>query len=334
MHLSRTEENVAGIDALAASLVGPGGGRVGVEAVLADLDRRARRTWAPGLAVRRALTWDAADRRDPVWWPQGITTSEDTGVDRPVLAVSWYAKDEQGARVSFLDLERRRYRHVLLVEPTLVDGVPGVQPVRVHAGGLVWHGDHLHVAATGRGFLTFRLDDLLRVPDGATLSSYGYRYLLPLRFAYRAAADEGVERLRYSFISLDRSGETPALVAGEYGSAAQTRRFAHFATDPATGLLAAGDDGVSHPALLGEHGTARAQGVVVARGVYHVTSSHGPWLPGTVHVGRPGDFRAHRLATPMGPEDLAWWRATDLLWSVSEHPRRRWVFAMPRSLFA
>ena len=38
---------------------------------------RARRTLAPGRAVHRALTWDAADRRDPRWWPQGISTSAD-----------------------------------------------------------------------------------------------------------------------------------------------------------------------------------------------------------------------------------------------------------------
>ena len=48
------------------------------------------------------------------------------------------------------------------------------------------------------------------------------------------------------------------------------------------------------------------------------------------HVGRPGTFRAHRWATPMGPEDLLWWPETGALWSVTEHPRRRWVFAMDR----
>ena len=32
-----------------------------------------------------------------------------------------------------------------------------------------------------------------------------------------------------------------------------------------------------------------------------------------------------------GPEDIVYWPETDLLWSVSEHPGRRWVFAMNRS---
>ena len=52
-----------------------------------------------------------------------------------------------------------------------------------------------------------------------------------------------------------------------------------------------------------------------------------------MYVGTPGDFPTHRWATPMGPEDIAYWPSTDLLWSVSEHPRRRWVFSMKRSFF-
>jgi hypothetical protein len=53
-------------------------------------------------------------------------------------------------------------------------------------------------------------------------------------------------------------------------------------------------------------------------------------MPGSVYVGRPGAFTRHRWAAPMGPEDIAYWPSADLLWSLSEHPRRRWVFAIPR----
>ena len=128
IQLVRTSENVEEIDALATRL----GGRVGLEAVLDDLDRRGRRTLAPGRKVHRAWTWDRHDRRDPQWWPQGVTTSADASdteeiAGRSVVAVAWYAKalpgDEhgQGSRVSFLDLATRRYRHVLLVVPRLQD---------------------------------------------------------------------------------------------------------------------------------------------------------------------------------------------------------------------
>ena len=50
-------------------------------------------------------------------------------------------------------------------------------------------------------------------------------------------------------------------------------------------------------------------------------------------VGEPGAFRHHKWAAPMGPEDISWDHDSDLLWSVTEHPRRRWVYAMRRSWF-
>lgn len=329
VHLVRTDENVDEIEALAARL----GGRVGLPALLGDLNRRARRTLAPGRAVHRAYTWDARDRRDPDWWPQGVSTSADADSPAPLVVVSWYAKHGQGSRLSFLDLAKRRYRHVLLVEPVLRDdGTPGVKPLKVHAGGIVWHGPYLHIAATSRGFVTCRVDDLLRVPDPGLVDTFGHRYVLPARFAYRAHADDGLERLRYSFLSLDQDADPPQLVVGEYGGRKQTRRLARFAVDPATKFLAE-QERVSRPLALEEDGVVRAQGAAIAAGRFYVTSSHGPWTPGSIHVGRPGDFRTHRWATPMGPEDIAWERGADLLWSVTEHPRRRWVFSMRRSWF-
>lgn len=334
LHLRRTAENVDEIDALAARL----GGRVPLEAFVGDLDRRARRTWAPGRAVRRAWTWDAADRRDPVWWPQGISTAtdadvEDLGGSRDLVVVSWYSK-QGGSRLTFLDTRRRRYRHVLLVRPVVRDGVAGVEPLEVHAGGLVWHGPYVHVAATARGIVTCRVDDLMRLPaDGGLGAGTGdHRYVLPVRFAYRAETGEGVERLRYSFLSLDSDADPPALVVGEYGNAKQTRRLARFPVDPTTRFLTE-EDGLARPLDLDDGGVARAQGAVVAAGRWYVTTSHGPRVPGSVHVGRPGAFRRHRWAAPMGPEDIAWDPDSDLLWSVTEHPRRRWVYAMPRTWF-
>lgn len=338
VYLERTEENLAEIDALASTL----GGRVGLRAVLADLNRRASRTLAPGWAVHRAYTWDAADRRDQRWWPQGISTSADaSGIEggeavegRRLVVVSWYAKDGQGSRVTVLDLDSRRYRHVLLVEPVQRAGRVVLKPLVAHVGGLVWHGPYLHLAATARGMHTCHIDDLLRVPNAGLVETFGYRYVLPVRFSYRAGAATGLERLRYSFLSIDRGATPPELVAGEYGSRTRTRRLARFSIDPTTGLLAVGEDGASRPLALDEDGVTRAQGAALAAGRWYVTASTGPWVPGSVYVGRPGAFRRYRWATPMGPEDLTWWPSTDLLWSVTEHPRRRWVYAMKRSRFA
>ena len=339
VHLTRTDEKTDEIDALATRL----GGRVPLTRLLDDLDRRGRRTWLPARAVRRAWTFDAADRRDPRWWPQGITTSADASTEetvdgRRVVAVAWYAKDlpddeggNQGSRITFFDLDSRRYRHVLLVVPVLRDGRVEVEPLRVHAGGIVWSGPYLHVAATAKGFHTCRVDDLLRV-EGGQVSTFGYDYVLPVRFAYRADTDEGHERLRFSFMSLDRSASPPMIVAGEYARGKKSRRLARFPLDPDTLLLATGDDGRSRPVALHD-GVAGMQGAVLARDRWHVTVSHGPWTFGSVYAGTPGDLRQHRWATPMGPEDITYWPSTDELWSVSEHPRRRWIFAMPRSAF-
>ena len=338
IHLTRTDENVDEIDALAALV----GGRAGLAPVLDDLGRQGRGAFLGGRllgrAVHRAYTWDAADRRDTDWWPQGVTTSADASETeavhgRRVLVVSWYAKHGQGSRLTFFDLDTRRYRHVLLVVPTLTDGELTVEPLRVHAGGIVWLGPYLHVAATARGVVTCRLDDLMRVPDGGSLETHGYRYVLPVRFSYRAVTGEGQERLRYSFLSLDRAADPMQLVAGEYGNLSQTRRLARYPLDPETLVLAAGDDGATRPLGLDEEGAVRMQGAAIAQGTWYVTASTGPWVPGSVYVGHPGAWRRHRWATPMGPEDIALWPSTGLLWSVTEHPRRRWVYSMRRSWF-
>jgi hypothetical protein len=339
VHLTRTDENVAEIDALAERF----GGRVVMPELLDDLDRRGRRSLMRARAVRRAYTFDAVDRRDPRWWPQGVTTSADASDSgevegRRLLVVAWYAKqlpgDEvgQGSRVTFFDLDRRRYQHVLLVRPVTRDGAVTFEPLSVHAGGIVWHGPYLHVAATARGFHTCRVDDLLRVAADEP-TAYGYRYVLPVRFSYKAETDDGHERLRYSFLSLDRSASPPEILAGEYGrGTAVSRRLAHFPVDPETLLLATEEDGLARPTMLDE-GVGQMQGAVVARGRYHLTVSKGPWTFGSVYTGRPGAFRRHRWATPMGPEDIAYWPGTDELWSVTEHPRRRWIVAMRRGWF-
>jgi hypothetical protein len=261
-----------------------------------------------------------------------------------VLAVSWYAKDDQGSRVSFVDLHELRYRHVLLVQPVVKDGQVDIEALGVHAGGIVWCGPYLHVAGTAKGLFSCRIDDILRVPDSlfepdptaigrkpssGRLGTHGYRYVLPVRFAYQARSERGLSRMRYSFVSLDRSGARPRVITGEYGRAEQTRRLASYDLDPVSFHLHAGEDRVSHPEQIGE-GEHGMQGAALVADTWYVTSSRGPWGPGSLFVGRPGAFREHRWALPMGPEDITYWPSLDTFWSVSEHPHRRWVYAVPR----
>ncbi|WP_121255004.1 hypothetical protein [Nocardioides ferulae] len=330
IRLRRTAEKAAEIDALARRL----GGRVELPVLLGDLNRQGRRSWAPGRSVRRALTWDAADRRDRDWWPQGITTSADADHSglvhgRRLLVTSWYSKHGQGVRLSFFDPETRRYRHVLLVEPTSRGEEPGVRPLKVHAGGIVWHGPYLHVAATAKGIAVCHVDDLLRVPDAGVdgLDAHHYRYLLPVRFWYAAEADDGTEPFRYSFISAALTRDRPELIAGEYGNSKQTRRLARFGFG-ADHLLAADPSGEVRPTEVHADGPLRMQGAVLVEGQWSATTSHGPWTPGSVWSGRPGLMRRRRWAVPMGPEDLTYAPRWDERWTVTEHPRRRWIVSL------
>lgn len=355
VHLQRTDENVGEIAALASVLGEP----AGLDGLLGDLKYQARRSRLPprllGRAVSEAYTWNGYDQRDTQWYPQGISTSADASdtediAGRRVLVTTWYSSGadgvKRGSRATFLDLDTLMYRHVLLVSPVFDrEGDLQLRPTRIHAGGIVWAGPYLHIAATKRGFVTARVDDIMRVTgddehpdelgiDGRRVASYGHRYVLPVRSTYQAFTDDGHRQLRYSFASLDRRSEPPALIAGEYNLGASTpNRLARYQLDPATWQLKTGDDGFSRPLAIDEGGVVRMQGAALAAGRYHVTVSHGSWFPGTIYTGPSGRLRPTRLALPMGPEDLAYWPSTDMLWSLTEHPRRRWIVAMKRSAF-
>jgi hypothetical protein len=353
VHLVRGADRVDEVEALVDRL----GGRVGLRGVLGDLNRRARAVRVPAPAAVHGFRWNPEDMRSARWYPQGITTSADAALDhtdsfdgRSILMTSAYSHEvhgySKGARLTLVDITDPsdiRYRHVLLVEPFLHgDGSVDVRPVAVHAGGIVWHGDYVHVAGTTRGFTSFRLDDIVRVPTGDAsrlrvsddrVDGFGYRYFLPSRFSYDAGADQGSERLRYSFASIDRSTSPHQLVAGEYGRSEMTTRLVRYEIDQSSALLRAGDDNRSFPVGLDDGGVPGMQGATVVDGTWFVTASRGRYRLGSVWVGRPGELREHRWQLPVGGEDIAYWPSRDQLWSLSEYPGARYVFAMPRSRF-
>lgn len=352
LHLVRTAERDEEIDLLAGRL----GGRVGLGAVLEDLNREARRSAVPGVAVAWGFRPDEQDSLSRRWWPQGITTSADAAVrpdetfaGRHVVLTSAYSKVVggygKGARITVHDVTDPaavRYRHVLLVEATVDRGRVGLRPVPVHAGGIVWHDEHLHVAGTRRGIVSFRLADLLRVPTGGepdrigverdAVHAFGYRYVLPVRFGYEAVTGREKEQLRYSFLSLAHGVDGHELVAGEYGKGQMTTRLLRFGLDRRTGLLRTDDEPASRPLAL-EVGIGHMQGATVVNGRWYVTTSAGPFRLGSVWTGTPGALRQHRFAMPVGPEDIAFRPRTGELWSLSEYPGHRYVFAMDRAFF-
>jgi hypothetical protein len=343
---ARTREN----DLLAEAA----GGRVGLAGVLGALDRRATPFDARGTAVSRGFAWDRVDQRSH-WWPQGITSSADAGVpeERPVLVTTSYAKEvgdvAMGCRISVVDLDPGRgrewapaYAHVLLVWPVLdEDGRLELRPVRSHAGGVAWRGNHLHVGSTARGIYTFDLDDVVRAsttdrpqalgvqPDGR-LAGHGHRFLLPARHLLKATTDEGATPLRYSFLS---TGQEGALWVGEYGRDGATTRLATYDLDPEDGLLVTDEAGVAAPSYLSDGGVPRMQGVASVEGTLHVTTSNGRRGRGSLWVGRPGRLRQHDRVLPPGPEDLCYRPAEDELWTVTEYPRRRLALGLRREWF-
>ena len=341
-------------DALAAAT----GGRVGLSGVLADLNRAARPAAARGTAATWGFIWDREDCHSKRWWPQGITSSADGSPDerhdgRDVLVTTSYSKNldglNKGSRLSVVDITDRgrvRYRHVLLVTAKRTpEGGVALSPVRAHAGGAVWHGRYLHVAGTAKGIYTFSLDDIVAVggtdrpellgelPDGG-IGGYGHRYVLPLRMTHTSSTPEGVEDVRYSFLSLSRDGSAPQLLAGEYGRGRMTTRLLRYDLDPATRLLTADPAGVSRPSYLHDGGVARMQGAVSVDGRLYVTTSAGRRGRGSLWVGEPGRLREFEDTLPRGPEDISYWPSSDQLWSISEYPKDRVVFALDRSRFA
>jgi hypothetical protein len=338
VRLRRTEENVEEIDRLRRL-----GDVVGLAPVLDRLNRRGSRAEVPGRAVDWGFAWNDADATSARWWPQGVTTSADAGTadddrvgGRRLLVTSWYSRqlrgENHGSRITLVDIDTLEYRHVLLVRPDETFGQVVLKPVLVHAGGLAWFGPYLHVAGTRRGLLSARLDDIVEVEPGP--GSFGHRFVLPVRFGYDAEADAdsaaAASAMRYSFLSLDRSTDPPELLAGEYGVGEQTRRLVRYSLDPATAHLRAGRDGWSEPTGLDERGLGHMQGAVTVDGTWFVTTSRGPRRRGHLQVGRPGEFRTVARALPPGPEDITYWPATDRLWSLSEHPGKRWVFCIDR----
>lgn len=340
--------------------------RSGVQALL----RRANRKLAGSGCAKRAavppgadvLCLQSGDDRTREWYPQGVTTTSDANADehwgrKRALVVTWYDKGkapEKGVRLSFVDPDRRRYRHVLLVYPTRTrTGKPTYRAIDSHAGGIAWYGNYLYVAETRRGVRVFDVRDIFDLGlsengttrnrkriglHGKTYYGAGNRYVLPQLTYYANAAQaparscRGVGAPLHSWVSLDRSRRPDVLMTGEYCKDALGRvgLWRVRDLDPRSSLGAAAHSVNYLPDEFVQGGTA-------SHGTYWFTRRVpipagrrnrgrlviGEWTPGGVQ-------RNHTdVEISKGAEDLSCWRSTSRLWTLAEHPGDRALYGVP-----
>ncbi len=334
-----------------------------------DDGNRAGTACTPTVTHRVAsFCWNAGDRDTSAWYPQGVTTSNDalgagTYEGRRVLMASWYdhADDgvDKGSRVSVVDLTSSTtspdYRHVLLAEPVESGGEPSFTPVNVHAGGLAWYGNLLYVVDTTGGLRVFDLDHLWQVSTGAddkvgrqpdgSYHAFNYKYVLPQVAEYSDSTAGDDPELQHSSVSLDRTSSPDSLVISEHRSkkdiaAGHVVRTVRVGIDAADRLLRESSDGLVRATEAYRTDLESVQGSTAIDGEFFFSQSDGddfsdPNSRGDLHTWQPGadETTRHGNVFPPGAEDVSYDPTRGALWSLSEYPGRRYVYAVDASAF-
>lgn len=307
------------------------------------------------------------------WVPQGVTTVADAQQDElwgasQALLVSWYDKrtePKKGVRITFLEPNTKKYRHVLLVYPyTNSKGNPSYEIVGrpqggIHAGGILWYGNYLYVADTTRGVRVFDMRsifDLAKSPNGdakdqkrigrqdGVYYGFGYRYVMPQVGAWVNAAGpdndgtfacKGSGAPKFSYVSIDRSAVPDRLVTGEYCSSKDPGRVARWPLDGATGqLMPDPRDGHVHATDVYRLPDHNVQGAVSNGATWYLSRSHGgsagQLLLATPDASPQGSLHlTDSRPAGIGPEDLSFWPSHNEVWTVTEHAGRRVLYGAP-----
>jgi len=322
--------------------------KVGVVDVLADANRTATKTTSvPGSpsGVAYAFRWQNDDNASTQWVPQGITGTADadpTGKvgGKSAVLVSFYDTAEngtsnEGVRIAFVDTttpNAPKYRFALLVMPKGSAAAPTFDPVKIHAGGIAWYGNFLYVADTTRGLRVFDLRHILRVATdagafgctGTTCRAAGYKYVLPQVAKYDITS---ACKPLFSFVSLDRKSDPPALVSGEYCSTTACSgplagRVYRWPLDPATGLLRSK---TTFPTQVFLTSHKQVQGAASVGDTYYLSSSAPAAGAGALY--RVSGKKSATSRWSDSPEDLMVDHAAGWLWSLSEFADARAVYA-------
>ncbi|QFZ23101.1 hypothetical protein [Saccharothrix syringae] len=358
----RRSANDADYNALVAALP-----NVAVPAVLDDANRTARRLGASegqllSPAFAAGFAWQDGDDHTPDWRPQGITTSSDAYDDglyqgRKVVLVSWYGLEngtaaDKGARISFVDRTdplKPVYRHVLLVEPTTSGGQPSFASTDPnHAGGITWYGDLLYVASTDH-VRVYDLRDILKVSTAddtkigraanGAYYAYGYQYVLPQKFTYRPV--DATKNIRFSAIALDRSTTPDSVIVTEYSEIGDGSRLFRWDINADNRELFAAN-GVATASWAYQVNIISMQGAAAVDGgngpdnaTYYITRSKGESTRGDLLVWKPGNLaKMYPGMWPIGPEDMAYRKSTDEMWTVTEYADMRYVLSITAATVA
>ncbi|MEW2130136.1 hypothetical protein [Streptomyces sp. NPDC005435] len=348
--------------------------KVDATAVIADTNRDAiHLTSAPNSAkaFQTGFAWDSADQAVTYWTPQGVTTSADAygnglypdGGSNKVVLVSWYfdgdpSLTDKGARLTFIDYSNAAaptYRHVLLVEPVLTStGEYSFNPLRKHAGGIMWYGNLLYFVDTFKGMRVFDLNTLFQVPTTETevcglhtdgsYYGYGYKYVLPQSHAY----DNAGTYLRYTTIGLDRASTPDSLVVGEYSYAGTVDYtdgdFNGTGVGTTTPKIVRWDLDYTDRQLRSLTSTEavtvnqeKIQGVVTRGGKHYLSVSAGKTTGGTLRAFNSGDNTTTAVCDlAIGCEDLSyhssgasgWAFSKSVIWNTTEYDGKRYVYAV------
>jgi hypothetical protein len=232
----------------------------------------------------------------------------------------------------------------------------------IHAGGIAWYGNYLYVADTARGVRVFDMryifdlgqadnantDDGDRIGlHGGDYHSYGYRYVMPQVFLFgnEAGSNDGDYDCepdgppKYSYVSVDRSTSPDRLITGEYctNTAGTDNKDGRVATWPLTssGLPQKASDGLWHANTAQRLPEPNIQGVTAFEGTWYLSRSRGSNENGyLIEASTSGEPAGVLSVTQtrwggVGVEDLSYWPSQDTIWTVTEHPGKRAIYACP-----
>jgi hypothetical protein len=289
--------------------------------------------------------WETRDFNNRNWFSQGTAGSYALIPGKHILVVSWYAKNDvayKGSRLTFVDMERKKYRHVLLVKPTKhahsgKKQQQSYESVSVHAGGIAIIGHLIYVTNGNQGLRVFDADLIFKTVEDPTQKkigihdgkayAYNYKYAIPQVAHYKFSQLD----MKFSSLSLERGeqGELWLWSASFTDYYRSTPRVLSLKIDKNGWIADYGDD--AFPKDSNGEPVYHVQGVFrLGDQTYLTRTSSGKYKKSHSRlVGhQDGDRFGKRWRWPHMTEDLYYDHSTKQLWCNTEKPGVRYLFSV------